>query len=309
MKIDRLLSIIITLLNKEKVTAKELADKFEVNLRTIYRDIETINMAGIPIISYQGNNGGFSIMENYKLDHQLLSLNDMASMISALKSINLTLQDNEIDNTIGKINSIVPNHSKAQFENTLNKVVIDIVPWGFSENNKLLLKEIHKAVVSSKIISFDYSDMKLNKSRRSIEPMTLIIKGYSWYLFGYCLERNDYRLFKVLRIKNLKISERHFTRKNTNYKDYLDHGQSGPPRTLNVKLQFNKNMLPKVEEFFSEDEISIEDNRIIVNSNFPEGDWINSWILSFGSEVTVIDPPELRETIKATAKTILDNYR
>lgn len=309
MRIDRMLSIVIILLNRDKITAKELAEKFEVNLRTIYRDIDAINLAGIPIISFPGNKGGFGIMPNYKLDKQLLSLQDMASMLTALKSINSTLENNDIDNAIGKISSLVPDFQKEEFEQNLDRVVIDILPWGFSEKHKKILRSLHEAVMNSQIIEFTYSDMKMNASRRSIEPITLLIKGYSWYLFGFCLERNDFRLFKVLRIKDIVVSEKYFQRRKANYRDFVDYGDKPPADSVNIELKFDNIMLPKLQEFFSDEEINVQNNNIFVTTNVSDDQWVVSWILSFGATVEVLKPEKLRQKIKNIVETINKKYQ
>ena len=108
MRIDRMLAIVVLLLNRKTITAKELADRFEVSLRTIYRDIDAVNEAGIPVLSNQGSGGGFSIMENYRLNHQFLSLENSRAIIAALKGVNTALQDREVEMAMEKIRSLIP---------------------------------------------------------------------------------------------------------------------------------------------------------------------------------------------------------
>ena len=108
MRLDRLLAITVLLLNRDRISARELARRFEVTVRTIYRDVEALCLAGIPVVSFQGNNGGFGLVENYRWDRQLLNMNDMVSMLTALKGVNETLGDDELDNAIEKVTSLVP---------------------------------------------------------------------------------------------------------------------------------------------------------------------------------------------------------
>ncbi len=155
MKINRLLAIVVMLLNREKISASELAEKFEVSVRTIYRDIEAINLAGIPIVSQVGNNGGFYIIDNYKINHQLLTLEDMISIIEALKNMNRLLEDKSIDVAIEKVKNIVPKEKKDVFDLHFDQMFIDILPWGFKKCDEENLKYtiIHNAVESKKMYS------------------------------------------------------------------------------------------------------------------------------------------------------------
>ncbi|HOV12847.1 MAG TPA: HTH domain-containing protein, partial [Spirochaetota bacterium] len=167
MKLDRLLSIIVILLNRDRVSAKELAERFEVTVRTIYRDIDAINLSGIPIISYSGNNGGFGILENFKLDKHYLSMEEMTSILSALKGINKTLEDKTIDTTIEKIRSLVPESAKSDNYLSLNETIaIDILPWGATENIKEKLKIIKKAANERKTLTIKYFSSSEETSER-----------------------------------------------------------------------------------------------------------------------------------------------
>ena len=141
MRIDRMLAITVMMLNRDRISARELAERFEVSIRTIYRDIEAINLAGIPVISYPGNNGGFGIMDNYKIDRQVLSLKDMLSILSALKAISSSLEFSELDNAIEKINSLVPRGKTGQKNLFAEQFVVDILPWGFRKRQKTLVQK------------------------------------------------------------------------------------------------------------------------------------------------------------------------
>jgi predicted DNA-binding transcriptional regulator YafY len=130
MRIDRMLAITVMLLNRDRINARELAEKFEVSVRTVYRDIDAINMAGIPVISFPGNEGGFGIMEHFRLDRQLLTLNDMLTILTALKGIDTGLIHKEVESAIEKITNLVPKEKADQAEQFFNQMVIDVVPYG-----------------------------------------------------------------------------------------------------------------------------------------------------------------------------------
>ena len=304
-----MLAITVMLLNKDRISAKELADKFEVSVRTIYRDIDAINLAGIPIISYQGNNGGFGILPNYKIDRQLLTLKDIQSILSALKGVNLAFDNRELDTAIEKIHNLVPKEKTDELNLHLEQIVIDILPWGFTQKQKELIKIIHAAIAESKLLSFKYRNYNNEFISRTVEPMTLIFKGYAWYLFGFCLVRNDYRLFRLSRIKGIKTLDQIFIRRNKSYRELSENGENKPP-LINLVLRFNDNARVRLEDYFDEEHLEYEkDDSIIVRASWPFEEWIYSYILGFGSDVEVLEPAHIRKTIKDKAEKILQFYK
>lgn len=198
MRIDRMLSIVITLLHKEKISARELADKFEVSVRTVYRDIQAINRAGIPIITYAGSSGGIGLMDTFKLDRRLLSMEDFIYILSSLKGINETLDNKEIENAIDKISSLVPKEKSELIDSQLEHIIFDMVPWGYAKKQTKKVKSLHESIINKQIIEFQYIDQNGKATKRNVEPMSLVFKGSTWYLFGYCKKEmttvfSDYR--------------------------------------------------------------------------------------------------------------------
>lgn len=306
MRIDRMLAIIIFLLNRDRITAKELAEEFEVNIRTIYRDIEALQIAGIPIVSYQGNSGGYGILENYKIDKQYLSLKDISSIITALKSINKTLDDNNITVAIEKIKNLVPYNDKKTIEETL---AVDMLPWGVADKLKVRLRSLNGACRSQKLVRFTYRNSSGDERIRTVEPMTLVLKGTAWYLFGYCTYRKDYRIFKLARMKYVEYTEKSFVRRNASYTTYFDQS---PPETamVTLKLKFNTDSQYYVEEYFEEADIVLDQDRnFIVTVAFPDTHWLISWLLSFGDMVEILEPAHYREQLLAQAHKIIKKYQ
>ncbi|MBE1304283.1 YafY family transcriptional regulator [Clostridium botulinum] len=310
MKINRLLAIVVMLLNREKISASELAEKFEVSVRTIYRDIEAVNLAGIPIVSQIGNNGGFYIIDNYKINHQLLTLEDMISIIEALKNMNRFLEDKSIDVAIEKVKNIVPKEKKEVFDLHFDQMFIDTLPWGFKKcgEENLKYRIIHNAVESKKCIAFDYRNSKSEYNCRQVEPLTLVFKGFSWYLFSFCKLKNDYRFFKLSRMENLTILDEKISENRISYKEYININktQEVPTRVL---LKFNEKVRYRVDDCFDKNDIKIqEDGSVIVDTYFLEDDWVYSMILSYGEYVEVLEPNNIREIIKNKCKKINDIY-
>lgn len=300
MKIDRLLGIIVTLLNKKRISARELADKYEVTTRTIYRDMESINAAGIPIISYQGINGGWGIMENYRLDKQVLSFEDMSSLIITLTGVNKSISNKNIDSIIQKITSLIPSDKNDLLRKQEEEFAIDINSWvPVSQIEIKLFKEIQSAISDKFLINFYYDNLQNEVTNRTIEPMTLIFKGYAWYLFAYCRLKNDFRIFKLSRIQDLKIINEHFIRKKETYESHVGF-ISDKTKLLEVELKFKPELKNKVSEYFRNFmSISAEDGSIYIKIKLPSDEWIYGMILSYGDGVEVLSPAEIRSEIYA----------
>lgn len=308
MRIDRMLGIVVLLLNRDKISAKHLSERFEVSVRTIYRDIEAINMAGIPIVSFQGNNGGYGIMENYRVDRQVLTIEDMTSIITALKGVGASLGDNDLDNIAEKILSLVPYDKMDKIKKYSEEIAIDITPWGFKQKSREHFKILQQAITENKLVEFKYRNTKGETLKRTVEPMTLILKSYAWYLFGFCKVRNDYRLFRLSRMDELNAKNEKFERKSISYKDYF--GAEDTSNWINIVLKFSPEVRIRVEEYFEESTVKFtSDGSMIVSVLYPEDEWVYSTILGFGEHVEVLQPEHIRQNILKKAKNICAVYK
>ncbi len=308
MKIDRLLSITIMLINRPMLTAKELSERFEVSIRTIYRDIDAISAAGIPVTSYQGKKGGFCLIDNYRVDRQLLNLNDMISIVTALKGVNTSLDDNDIRDTIEKIESLVPDNKREDVQRQSNRIIIDLSPWEAGGNQKEKLETVNEAITTNHLISFDYRNLYGQDSRRKIEPMSLILKGYLWYVYGYCRKREDYRIFRLSRMRNMEITDIAFINRNQPFieSDFFESDKRIP---IKIKLRFAPSAKNRVEELFDEyPNVVDEKGRITVDVSFPEDEWVYSTLLSYGPDCEVLSPPHIRDIIKKRLESALLFY-
>lgn len=310
MKVDRLLSITMLLINKNKVTASELAEYFEVSSRTIHRDMEAICEAGIPVISYQGKNGGYALMENYKVDKNFLKKDEILSLITALKGMNKTYDDKNIGNIIEKIYGLIPKNDIESFNKKRNYLIVDFKPWGESQAQKKKIQQLRKALEENKLISFCYTNAKGIGTERCVEPMSLVLKISSWYLYGYCRYREDYRLFKLSRMKNLKVLEEAFKPRENILTEISFENAWDNENIQHIVMKFSQKVRSKVDDYFDEDQTTVNDTGdIIVSGDYPEGEWIYSTILSFGSDVEVLEPEHIREIIKERAEKILAIYK
>ncbi len=309
MRIDRMLAITVMLLNRQRISARELADKFEVSVRTIYRDIDAINLAGIPVVSYSGNNGGFGIMENYKIDRQVLTLNDMVALLSALKGISTSMDYRELDTAIEKINSLLPRDRNGGGMPVTEQLVIDILPWGFRKKQKEYLQLVHRAIYRLQLLEFSYKNSRGEEKRRVIEPMTLLFKGYAWYLFGYCRMKKDFRIFRLSRISGLNTMEEGFVRRDVSYRAYMQEDEAATGM-VDLIIRFAPRMRYRVEDYFDENQITVgEDGSVTVRASFPEDEWIYSMLLSYGENAEVIAPRRVRDLLREKSKKICALYK
>ncbi len=308
MRIDRMLAITVLLLNRKRISARILAEKFEVSVRTIYRDIDALNMAGIPIISYPGNDGGFGIVDTFKLDRQLFTFRDMISVISALKGLNETLADHELDTAIEKIRNLVPSDKTDELDLSLEQLIIDVMPWGTRQRQRDLVQIVHGAIVNNQLIEFTYRNARGEEKRRTVEPMTLLFKGYAWYLFGFCRYRDDFRFFRLSRISRPETLPENFQRRKRSFKEF----ETGQQQLKSISLVFKFSPLVRfrVEDFFDRDDMEILDTgEQIVRVQWPDDEWIYSTILSYGEHVQVLDPASVREKVLKKLKKIEKNYQ
>lgn len=309
MKLDRLVSILVILLRKEKVQAKELADMFEVSVRTILRDVEAINLAGIPIVTYQGVNGGIGIAEGYRLDRSVLTEDDMSTIISTLGGIAGSLPDSRHEVLMEKLRNIMPESKRETLDSKVKQLVIDISPWGTNALLKDSISRLRKAIEDNKEIEFTYIDSEGRWTNRTVEPYSLILKGQKWYLYAWCHIREDFRLFKLSRIRELAVTDRHYEPRKASMGQltYEDQWKT-PENMISLELVFEKELEILVEEWFAGELEKLEDGKLLAKAVLPENNWLYGFILSFGTGVEVINPPHVRKRLAEIAKDIFVKY-
>jgi len=314
MKLDRLLAITMLLLNRKRVGAKELADRFEVSLRTIYRDLETINQAGIPIISYAGAAGGYELMDKYRLDRQMLSLDELQSIIIALRGVQSTMDDREISTLLDKVGALVTRSEQVATDSLHRELLIDINPWHGGEEEKEKLAVLRQAIRQSRLVSFSYTSGLGDDSQRECEPMAVVLKGYLWYLYGYCLLRDDYRVFRISRIGELVQQGKSFDRREGEIEQLgYQMGVTNHWRDTNIiklVLRFEPPAKARVYDYFDRSSIVTESGgTLLVTTKQPDEPWLYSMLLGYGEQVTVLEPPHVALELVRQAENIISRYR
>ena len=308
MKYSLMLKILFLLLSRKKVSAKFLADRFELSVRTVYRYIDELSLAGVPIYNERGRNGGYSISDTYKLPANYLNEEEIENVINALSGINNDLRSSVLESAILKISAItkpVDNSSALSFGN----LVIDGTAWGSSDNYSETLKVIQKAIEENLLIQIEYLDRDGKTSNRIIEPHVLALKQGLWYAYSYCHERKDFRLFKIGRIHSLKITSENFIRRDISDMNEVFSKWYGETEE-DIDLLVEKSAVDDVIEWLGVDKISSSPSgKITASTRLPINDYLTAKILSFGNKVKVLSPKKLKDAVLKTARSIEDLYK
>lgn len=298
MKIDRLFSIVQILINKKMVTAGELAEHFNVSVRTIYRDIDILSANGIPVYCSQGKGGGISILDNYVIDKAMLSDDEQKQVLLSLQSVNATGQIDVGDSLI-KLRNVFK-------KNNTDWIEIDFSNWEQSDNEKEIFESIKYSIINCRVIECSYFNTKGEISKRKIEPYKLVFKGYQWYVYGFCLMRNDFRFFKLTRIDDLTVLDETFSRKegiSVNTKYNIDTNE-----IVKVKLKINSRMAARVYDEFRKGKITFNGEFFIVEANIPKNEYLYTYFLAYGNDLEVIEPVEVRREMKILLEKIINKY-
>lgn len=300
MKIDRHIGILSVLLQKDTVTAPYLADLFEVSRRTINRDIEDLCRAGIPVVTKQGVNGGISIMENYKLDRTLFTQREMQDILAGLRSLDSVNGTNRYGTLMEKLSV-----GSSDFMVGNQSVLIDLSSW-YKESLAPKIELIRTSIDQCAELEFVYYSPKGEAVRR-IEPYYLIFRWASWYVWGWCKKREDFRMFKLNRMEHLHLSEKVFVRRRVLMPDLRNERIfSGG---IKVKALFEPECKWRlVEEFGSESFTEQDDGMLLFQADYTDKDNLISWLLTFRDKVELLEPKEIRDEIRSSIECMKKKY-
>lgn len=301
MKIERLIGILSILLQKDIVTAPYLAEQFEVSRRTINRDIEELCRAGIPITTRQGANGGISIMENYKMDRTLLTNAEMQDILAGLRSLDSINGTNRYGQLMEKLSV-----GSSDFMTGNQSVLIDLSSW-YKDSLAPKIEMIRSAIDNSREIEFLYYGPK-GESNRIIEPYYLIFRWSSWYVWGWCREREDFRLFKLNRMDRLQLSENVYVKRSVPLPDLRNEHIF--PGGIQVKALFDANCKWRlVEEFGTACFEEQEDGKLLFHANYTNKEDLLTWLMTFRNQAELLEPENLRKELKETLMKALKRYQ
>lgn len=307
MKTDRLVAIIVMLLRRERVSAKELAEKFDVSVRTILRDVDAINLAGIPIVTYQGSGGGIGIAPGYRIDKSVLNSDEMAAVLSALKGLEGTISTGSREVLTEKLKNTLSAAQLHSLDTKMRQFVIDLSPWHEDDAARQKLMLIRGAIETSSLLEFSYTDSQGDKTARSVEPYSLMLKSQKWYLYAWCSLRQSFRYFKLSRIHELQLSGSTFTPRAVPPEQAAEQSRwQGEIGMVHLQLLFTPQMQGIISEWWPL--VLSGDGRYAVEISLPDNYQTLGFILSFGSQVEVVSPPHIRETLKSIASEISQIY-
>lgn len=299
MKLDRMIGILSILLQQEKVTAPYLAEKFEVSRRTINRDIEALCMAGIPLVTEPGKNGGVSIMDGYKIDRTLLSTSDMQAILAGLRSLDSVSGTNRYAQLMEKLSAGASNMLAGD-----THILIDLSSW-YKDSLSPKIELLHNAILSGRKVSFTYFAPK-GESRRTIEPYDLIFQWASWYLWGWCENRKDFRLFKLGRMTHLQTGDS-FQKRIAPLPDLSSERLFPPLYQITARIQ-PEYKWRLVEEYGPESFTVQPDGTLLFSFGFMDKTSIVGWIVSFGDGAELLEPKEFRKDVLAFAEGVRKKY-
>lgn len=300
MKIDRQIGILSVLLQKETVTAPYLAEKFEVSRRTVNRDIEDLCKAGIPIVTKQGVNGGISIIEDYKLDKTVFTQGEMQDILAGLRSLDSVNGTNRYGQLMEKLSV-----GSSDFMVGNQSVLIDLSSW-HKGSLAPKIELIRTSVDKCRELEFIYYSPR-GESVRCIEPYYLIFRWASWYVWGWCPKRGDFRLFKLNRMDQVKMLEQEFSKRQVSMPDLSDARVF--PGGIKVKALFEPDCKWRlVEEFGTESFRVQQDGKLLFQTDYTNKDNLITWLLTFREKVELLEPEEIREEIRASIACMAKRY-
>ena len=308
MKFEIMIKILFELLSKKTVTASYLANKYEVSTRSIHRYVSTLEMAGVPIYTTRGKNGGFSIIDTFRLNSTFLTSKEFEQTISTLQAFCDSVPDKTLSNVILKLKATSKNHYE-NFDLTSGNLVIDAGPWGDTVGYKTKLLIIEKAIEENTVLTISYHDRNGSVSKRDIEPHVIVFKQGLWYVYAYCRLRQEFRFFKTGRIEFANLSNEKFTRREIAKNELpLNFWQSNL-QSIQVKMEIDTKVLSDVEEWLGIENVTVSDKKNIAVVNLPYDDGLVSKIISYGDGIKVVYPDELKEKIKQKANEIVKKYK
>lgn len=297
MQESRLFKILYCLLDKETVKASELAEKFEVSVRTVYRDIEALSGAGIPVYTEPGRNGGIRLINGFTLDRVILSEEEKQKILTGLQSLNAA---QSLDNS-----DILDKLSGLFKTNTEDWLEADFSRWGDNKTDNARFEFFKSAIINRKSAKITYAGSDGSVNERIIYPLKLSYKAYAWYLKAYCTRRKDYRLFKLNRILDFKLSGDSFSPRS-----YPESEETDESISERVVLLFSKEMAYRVYDEFDVEHIHPQpDGDFLVCAHMPADSWLTGFLLSFGTNVTVLEPAYMKDVLAKQGKLIYEKNK
>lgn len=302
MKTERLYAITLYLLNHGKTSASELSKKFEVSVRTIQRDIDSLCQAGIPIVATTGSDGGYYLPESFKMDAQTVTEEDYSNILIALKGYSTAMGNQCIDGTVEKISALTKRNG--------NHIILDFSV--LREVDNCLIQTLQEAIKIKRAVCFNYTNAENILRLHTVEPIAVIYQWYSWYLLAYSKVKNDYRIYKLVRMSDMEITELEFTREHDNADIILkENYENNNQKITEIRIRCKPQAKVKAIEYLN-GKITTEYNNgeceMILHVIETEHLWLGT-ILSLGDSIVIKEPEHIRRRIVEMAEKIVDLYK
>lgn len=289
--------MVYILLDKKMVTARDLSERFEVSTRTIYRDVETLSAAGIPVYMSKGKGGGISLLSDFVLNKTVLTDGEKQGILSSLQAVNAV----DLSGTATAFQKLSTLFGGAETD----WIEVDFSSWADAKGETERFNAIKAALLGRRVVSFCYAGADGKRSTRQVEPLKLCFKSSAWYLYGYCLTRCDFRFFKLSRLREFSISEKSFQRESP--KKIFGGEKVFEEEFVTLKLKLSSQVAFRVYDEFDTYHRQA-DGSFIAEISYPKGEWIFYYIATFGSHCEVLAPQAVREAVATELKKSLNPY-
>ncbi len=306
MKTSVMFGILLTILNHRKVKCEFLAEKFEISTRTVARHIDTLCESGVPIISVRGANGGYMIADDFKLERSFFTEDELHRLLTCLNATATSFEGQNLD-LIEKLRHIGKVKENEKYLLKTDTLIIDVGTWTNPQNYRGKMEAINKAIDEDITLNMAYTDNKDLYSVRDFDPYCLVLKEGIWYVYGYCHLRNDFRLFRLARIKQLTLTDDKFVRKESDVYEKLN-GTFDDTDLVDVEFEFYSTALSEVEEWLGPDAISERGTTYIAKASLYGGNLLINKLLSFGSSIKILKPQALKEELLVECARTMKQY-
>ena len=309
MKLQRLIAMLTALLQRERISASWFAEKFGVSVRTVYRDMEALESAGIPIVTHTGVNGGISIVEGYKIDKQLFTHQDIATLLTSLHSVSGSMSEAQINQTAEKIKSLIPQEYGQAVVLKSKQLLVDLTPWSSHAHISAGIHIVQKALESSSLLRFDYAGRQGEATLRIAEPHQLVLKENHWYLRAFCRQRQDFRTFKISRMSGTELlseqfEPREFENGMTDFKNWKNE------QMIIVELVIDPSLRERALDYCHEEQLrELEDGMLGLSLPFVESEMGYGVLLGMGHLCYVVSPVHVRAELLRRAELLLERYQ
>ncbi|MCL2545130.1 MAG: YafY family transcriptional regulator [Clostridia bacterium] len=301
MQADRLFSIVYLLLERKQMTAKELAERFEVSQRTIFRDIDALSAAGVPVYARKGSGGGIRLMDHFVLSKSLLTEGEQVDLLAALEGLSAARYPDALS---------VRQKLSALFQRQADGwISVDFSDWGCEED--AAFDTLKTATLRRRAVRFDYYGRNGERTRREVEPLQLRFKHRAWYLYAFCCERQQPRLFKLTRIRGIELTGRSFERDpQADQENAQESAAVSSALAVEIELWLDASLAYRVYDEFPPEWIDPQpDGSTIVRLVYGEDESLYGYLLSFGAHGRVLSPPHIRDSLAAQCEKMLGFYK